>query len=136
MKFYFAGSIRGGRDKVETYIKINELLEKYGTVLDKHVASKNVFNMEKSNTEEEIYLRDIKWIDECDLLIAEVSVPSIGVGYEIAYAEKLNKTIICLCDESIKASAMISGNKNIELIMYKNEKELLKLLEKRIKELL
>ena len=136
MKFYFAGSIRGGRDKVDTYIKINELLEKYGTVLDKHVASKNVFNLEKSSTEEEIYTRDVKWIDECDLVVAEVSVPSIGVGYEIAYAEKLNKKVICLCDESITASAMIAGNKNIELIKYKNEKELLNELEKRIKELL
>ena len=132
MKYYFAGSIRGGRDKADTYVKINELLEKNGTVLDKHVASNDVFKLESNNSEEEIYNRDINWIKECDMVIAEISVPSIGVGYEIAYAESLNKKIICLCDEKTNASAMIAGNKNIELIKYSNEKELLNKLEKRI----
>ena len=132
MKFYFAGAIRGGREKLDIYIKINELLEKYGEVLDKHVANPNVDTMEKNNSLEEIYNRDINWISECDVLIAEVSTPSLGVGYEISYAEKLGKRIICIYDESIKISAMIGGNKYFEIIKYKDSDELLSKLEEKL----
>ena len=133
MKFYFAGAIRGGRDKVDIYMKINELLEQYGEVLDKHVASPNVFQLEEGLTPKEKYERDIKWISECDILVAEVSMPSLGVGYEISYAEKLGKRFICIYDEQIKLSAMISGNEYNELIKYKDTKDLLKQLETKLK---
>ena len=124
MKFYFASAIRGGRDKVDIGIKINELLEKYGEILDKHVANPNVNTLEMNKSFEEIYNRDINWIKECDIVVAEVSTPSLGVGYEIAYAEKLGKRIICLYDESINISAMIGGNNNLEIIKYRNSEDL------------
>ena len=50
MKFYFAGAIRGGREKLDIYIKINELLERYGEILDKHVANPNVNKIEKDRS--------------------------------------------------------------------------------------
>ena len=133
MKFYFAGSIKGGREKLDVFIKINELLAKYGEVLDKHVADPNVFELEKDVSQEERYERDIKWIAESDMLVAEVSTPSLGVGYEISYAERLGKRVICVYDENIQISAMISGNKNCELISYKNVDDLLSQLESKIK---
>ena len=133
MKFYFAGAIRGGREKLDIYIKINELLEQYGEILDKHVANPNVNIMEKNNSLEEIYNRDINWINECDVLVAEVSTPSLGVGYEISYAENLGKRIICIYDESINISAMIGGNKNFELIKYKDSDDLLSKLDDKLK---
>ena len=125
MKFYFASAIRGGREKVDICIKINELLEQYGEVLDKHVANPNVNDLEKNKSFEDIYNRDTNWLNECDILVAEVSTPSLGVGYEIAYAEKLGKRIICIYDENINISAMIGGNKTIELISYKDLDELI-----------
>ena len=129
MKFYFAGAIRGGREKIDTFIKINDLLEKYGIVLDKHVANPNVQKMEEKFSLEQIYERDINWINECDLVVAEVSTPSLGVGYEIAYAENINKNVICVYDKNSNVSAMIKGNNNIELIEYKDYEELIKKLE-------
>ncbi len=135
MKFYFAGSIRSGRDKLSVFIEINKLLNKYGNVLDKHVASPNVFELEQNNSEEDIYIRDINWIKECDALVAEVSTPSLGVGYEIAYAESLNKKIICIYDENTNLTAMIRGNKNIKLIKYSNINKMLDELEILLKEL-
>ena len=132
MKFYFAGAIRAGREKLDIYIKINELLEKYGEILDKHVANPNVNIMEKNNSLEEIYNRDVKWIEECDIVVAEVSTPSLGVGYEISYAENLGKRIICICDENINLSAMIGGNKYFELIKYKDANDLVSKLETKI----
>ena len=132
-KFYFAGSIRGGREKVDTFIKINGLLEQYGTVLDKHVANPNVGKLEQNLTEREIYDRDIAWLNDCDIVVAEVTTPSLGVGYEIAYAEKLGKKIICAYENSINLSAMIRGNSNIEVISYANTNDLLQKLENVIK---
>lgn len=38
-KIYFAGSIRGGRDKAEDYKKIVDILKKYAIILDEHVAN-------------------------------------------------------------------------------------------------
>ena len=132
-KFYFAGSIRGGREKVDTFIKINELLEKHGEVLDKHVANPNVGQLEQNLTETEIYKRDIAWLNECDIVVAEVTTPSLGVGYEIAYAEKLGKKIICLYDKSINLSAMIRGDENLKVIPYETDEELLGELENALK---
>ena len=37
MKIYFAGSIRGGREEEETYLKFIEHLATYGQVLTEHV---------------------------------------------------------------------------------------------------
>lgn len=133
MKIYFAGAIRGGRDRVDTYQKINEILDSYGEVLDKHVADPNVNQLEERLSLEEIYNRDIKWLKECDIVVAEVSTPSLGVGYEIAYAEKLGKKIICIYEENINISAMIGGNKAIELISYKDVDELIAKLNEILK---
>ena len=62
--------------------------------------------------DDQIYARDIAWVTECDAVVAEVSNPSLGVGYELAYAEKLGKPVLCLFNASDdkKLSAMISGN--------------------------
>lgn len=133
MKFYFAGAIRGGRDKVNTYIKINELLKKYGTVLDEHVANPNVNNMEKDFSLEEIYKRDINWIKECDIVVAEISVPSLGVGYELSYAERIGKPVICFYESGCRVSAMIGGNKYFKVFEYSDDNELLAKIENELK---
>ena len=133
MKFYFAGAIRGERNKLDIYIKINGLLEQFGEVLDKHVANPNVFEMEKYNSLEYIYKRDVDWIKECDVLVAEVSSPSIGVGYEISYAENLGKRVICVHDKRVNISAMIGGNEYFEIIEYKDAKDLLIKLGNKLK---
>ena len=83
-------------------------------------------------TEEEIYNRDVSFVKESDILIADVTVPSLGVGYEIAYAEKLNKKIYCLYYqiEDKKISAMITGNQNCKVFYYKNEDDISDILKK------
>ena len=124
-KFYFAGSIRGGRGKLNTFIKINELLKQYGQVLDEHVANPNVGQLEQGTSLSEIYHRDIKWIDECDMVVAEASTPSLGVGYELCYAEKAKKPTIVLYDQSANLSAMIGGNPYYTLITYDNDDDLI-----------
>lgn len=127
MKIYFAGSIRGGRGDQEIYSKIIDFLKNYGTVLTEHVGDPALSAMgSQGMTEEEIYDRMVAWIKESDIIVAEVSTPSIGVGYEIALSESLHKKIVCLYREGSekRISAMVSGNKNLILKIYKTTEDL------------
>ena len=115
MKIYFAGSIRGGRDEEKTYLKIIDYLGSFGDVLTEHVGYKDVEKSEENHSDIYIFERDVKWLESSDVMIADVTVPSLGVGYEIGFAETLNIPILCLYNPKNKKplSAMITGNKNI-----------------------
>ncbi|MEQ1500323.1 MAG: nucleoside 2-deoxyribosyltransferase [Parcubacteria group bacterium] len=123
MKIYFAGSIRGGRDDRHIYASIIEELQKYGVVLTEHVADKNLTDQgEVEVTADYIFKRDVSWLKECDIVVSEVTTPSLGVGYEIGLAESIGKPIISLYREvsGKSLSAMISGNEKINVYKYKN----------------
>ncbi len=128
MKIYFAGSIRGGRDDQSSYAKIIKLLTLHGQVLTEHIGLESLSDQGETGISiNDIYRRDTKWIEESDVLVAEVTQPSIGVGYEIGYAESLNKTIICLYRESDTAkriSGMVEGNPNVQIKRYKTIEDL------------
>lgn len=134
MKIYFAGSIRGGREDKLIYFEVIKLLSKYGVVLTEHIGKSELSEMgETLMTDEEIYQRDINWINESDIVIAEVTRPSLGVGYEIGYAELKGKKIVCLYRDigsGKNLSAMISGNSTLKVIKYKEVKELSGLFDK------
>ena len=127
MKIYFAGSIRGGREDRDLYADIIGMLKNYGEVLTEHIADKNISEMgQVEMTAEEIYNKDMNWLKEADIVIAEVTQVSLGVGYEIGHAENLGKKIVCLYRPSTdkRLSAMISGNSNCQVINYQNIEEL------------
>ncbi len=135
MKIYFAGSIRGGREDQEIYFKIISLLQKHGQVLTEHVGDPNLSVHGEVLEIEYIYNRDVNWIKESDFLVAEVSTPSIGVGYEIGYAEALGKKVICLyrIGSEKRISGMIEGNRNILVKNYQNIEELPQIFEEFLK---
>lgn len=118
MKIYFAGSIRGGRQDVELYGHIIEQLAEYGHVLTEHVGQLD--SGEDALTDYAIYRRDMAWLDEADVVVAEVTIPSHGVGYEIARAETLNKPMLCLhrTEAGHSLSALIAGNPRIRCERY------------------
>jgi 2'-deoxynucleoside 5'-phosphate N-hydrolase len=133
MKIYFAGSIRGGREDKEEYFKIIQYLKKHGDVLTEHVGAKTISELgEDTLSEESIFNRDIEWIKEADVVVAEVSTPSLGVGYEIRLAEELNKRVLCLFREknNKNLSAMINGNNNLEVKHYKNTEDVFIIIDK------
>lgn len=125
MKIYFSGSIRSGRENVPLYQEIINHLKKYGQVLTEHVGDPNLtVDGEQGLVDEQIYKRDMAWLGEADIVIAEVSTPSLGVGYEIREAERLGKKVICLFKrEGKKLSAMISGNQNLKVKVYTEKEE-------------
>lgn len=125
MRIFFAGSIRGGRNLLPVYKQIIQLLKKLGhTIVSEHVASAKLEEAEAKLTDEEIFKSDIRFIDECDCLVAEVTMPSTGVGYEICYAVSRNKRVLCLYKEGTNVSAMVLGNKDLILIPYVNTEDL------------
>jgi 2'-deoxynucleoside 5'-phosphate N-hydrolase len=129
MKIYFAGSIRGGRDDKEVYFQLIEHLHRYGEVLTEHVGDKKLTSYwENNRSDSQIYDRDVSWIEESDICIAEVSTPSLGVGYEIAHAEHLGKKILCLYrnQEGKRVSAMINWSQKINVVTYNTIQEAIK----------
>ena len=113
MKIYFAGSIRGGRDDAKLYEKIITYLGRKHLVLTEHVGDKQIDSMgEKDGMDTAIYQRDMKWLQSADAIVAEVTTPSLGVGYELGIAEKLHKPVLCLYQPSENKclSAMVKGN--------------------------
>lgn len=114
-------SIRGGRDDQELYFSIIKELENFGTVLTEHIGSKELSAKgETERTNEEIFKRDMDWIRESDVVVAEVTVPSLGVGYELGQSESMGKKIICLYREveGRRLSAMLSGNAYMKICPY------------------
>ena len=125
MKIYFAASIRGGRDYARDYKKIISQLSIYGKVLTEHIGENNLQNSGENISENTIFERDTKWLRESDIIVAEVTQPSLGVGYEIALGESLGKRIVCLFkQQSGSLSAMIKGNRNLEVLEYTSVEEL------------
>lgn len=127
MKIYFSGSIKGGREHQEWYGYIIGYLQKYGEVLTEFVADKSLTSYGTVGmTEKEIYDRDVDLIQKSDIIVADVTVPSLGVGYEIGYAEKLSKKIYCLYHEvpGKRVSSMIIGNPNCKIYKYETNGDL------------
>jgi nucleoside 2-deoxyribosyltransferase len=122
MNIYFACSITGGRQDELIYQKLVAYLQQDGhQVPTALLASPDVMPLEGVVSPEDVYARDVRWITECDLLLAEVSTPSHGVGYEIGYALSLGKRVLCLYHKGRKVSKMILGNHHPQLSVYPYE---------------
>jgi len=116
MKIYFACSITGGREFESTYKAIVHTLTEDGhEVPTAHLAESGITEVEALIDPHDVYERDVTWIRNCDILIAEVSIPSHGVGYEIGYSLGLGKPVLVLYQEARKVSKMISGNPDLNL---------------------
>jgi len=127
MKIYFAGSIRGGRSDAKLYLKIIEYLKNFGEVLTEHIGEDSISSFgESSMSDLDIHNRDMDWLIKSDIIIAEVTNPSLGVGYEIGRAIEYGKKIICLYREvdDNRLSAMIAGSDKVININYSDLNDL------------
>ena len=116
MKIYFAGSIRGGRTNAAIYRAMVEYLSSFGKVLTEHVGDMSLSEAgEDGPNDRYIYERDMAWLEASDFLVAEVSLPSLGVGYEVGYAVAMKKPVLCLYQPQSdrRLSAMIGGSPHV-----------------------
>ena len=111
MNIYFSCSLTGGRDDEAVYGAIvAHLLGRGHEVPTAHLADPEVMDLERVVQPADVYARDVGWIRACDAVIAEVSTPSHGVGYEIAYALGMGKPVLCCYRRGARVSKMITGN--------------------------
>ena len=117
---YFAGSIRGGRDDAPIYSALIDALGKYGRVLTEHIGGAELTASGEDAAPREIHDRDLGWIKSSDFLVAEVTTPSLGVGYEIARATEWRKPVLCLFRPNAgkSLSGMIAGCPGVTVREY------------------
>ncbi|KAG9344589.1 hypothetical protein JZ751_011261 [Albula glossodonta] len=114
MRIYFCGSIRGGRQDLAIYQRIVQKLQTFGKVLTEHVSHSDISEKGEDAAlrgDKEIHDRDVEWLVTADVIVAEVTQPSLGVGYELGRAVAMHKKILCLFRPSSGRvlSAMIRG---------------------------
>jgi len=138
MNIYFACSITGGREFESVYQDLTAALLADGhDVPTAHLAESTVVSLEAVVDPHEVYGRDVTWIREARALVAEVSVPSHGVGYEIGFALNEGKPVLCLFKEGRKVSKMISGNPHpqLQVRVYRDSAQAIELMRKFLGEL-
>jgi nucleoside 2-deoxyribosyltransferase len=130
VKIYFAGSIRGGRDDWALYQQIIDVLGGYGTVFTEHIADSELSITGENVDDRYIHDRDLEWLRSCDCLVAEVTTPSLGVGYEIGKATEWGKRVLCLfrAESGRSLSAMIGGSSETTVREYATIEQLCRIV--------
>ena len=117
MTIYLACTVRGDRGGVLAGRAICERLEHHGHhVQTRHLLADDVEAAESTITEGEVFRRDMEWLTACDVLVAEASGSSYGVGFEVGYvlgrAHASGQRVVLLYDAARrdKVSRLITGN--------------------------
>lgn len=128
MDIFFSGSIRGGRDDAALYREVIDILEAHGDVLTEHVGAEDVEAKEAAVglSDDDIYDQDIAWLRQADAVVAEVTTPSLGVGYELGRAVAWGTPVCCLYRPGgeHELSAMVRGNDDVTVEEYTEPAEL------------
>jgi 2'-deoxynucleoside 5'-phosphate N-hydrolase len=110
MDLYFSCSLTGGRLDQPVYAAMVAHLQAQGhRVLTAHLAEEAALSADAGLPPEAVFERDTAWLRTCDAVIAEVSTPSHGVGFEVAYALERGKPVLCLARGGIRVSKMLTG---------------------------
>ncbi|HXG57300.1 MAG TPA: nucleoside 2-deoxyribosyltransferase [Vicinamibacterales bacterium] len=125
MNIYLACTVRGDRGAVGVARTLAGALESMGhTILTGHLLDDNVDTAESALTERDVFERDMTWLDAADLLIAEASGSSYGVGFEVGYvlgrSDVTDQRVLLLYDEARRpmVSRLIAGNVHANCTTY------------------
>ncbi len=114
MKIYFGFTVAGDRSSVATATAVVEMLEALGhVVLTKHLVRDDAWQADRRITPQQVYERDMKWLEECDCFMAEVSGSSFGLGFETGYllgATYKDVVLFYKREAEKKISLLITGN--------------------------
>jgi nucleoside 2-deoxyribosyltransferase len=117
MRIYLACTVRGDRGGLEAARALAGLLERRGhEVLTTHLLADDADAAEAALTERDVFDRDIAWLESADMLIAEASGSSYGVGFEVGYvlgrAAVTGQQVVLLyrADRRPHVSRLIAGN--------------------------
>ena len=130
MKIYFGFTVAGDRSSITTAKAIVALLEAMGhVVLTKHLVEDDAWENDRLITAQQVYQRDLRWLTECDCLMAEVSGSSFGLGFETGYllgATDKDAVLFYRRDVEKRISLLITGNAHprCTLVPYSDVKEI------------
>ena len=130
MIIYCAGPIKGNTEFKDNYSKVVEVVESLGHTALSEMSKK--FHSSIPLSPKQVYARDMKWLEGSKLMIAEISGPSLGVGFEIAYAlfvKKIN-VLALYSSDAPNLSSMITGcnNPKLSISKYTNADDLTKII--------
>src|SRR5262245_6910794 len=140
MRIYLACTVRGDRGGVAAGRAICARLREHGhDVLTAHLLDDDVETRESKLTEEAVFRRDLEWLSGCDVLVAEASGSSFGVGFEVGYvvagADRTGQQVVLLYDRARAAtvSRLVVGNAHPARTTfgYTSVNELLDFIDKR-----
>lgn len=122
MKVYFTASVRGVAEFGKNYKKIYDVVEMLGGEhVDDFVVSEGA-SIKKSRTYEEqteIFRFVNRCIKQVDLVVLELSVPSLSMGFIIREALERNKPVIGLyLPEHEPSIVMGVNNQRLRLVEY------------------
>src|SRR5271154_1504946 len=130
MKIYFGFTVAGDRSGIDTARKVVHLLEKMGhEVLTRHLVSDNAWEADRSISPQDVYRRDMDWLEQCELFMAEVSGSSFGLGFETGYLlGATEKKVVLFYRRAVetKISLLITGitHPNCRLVPYSDLDEI------------
>jgi hypothetical protein len=140
MKIYFGFTVAGDRSTIDIARKIVERLEEMGhEVLTRHLVSDNAWEADRQISPQDVFRRDMGWLDQCDLFIGEVSGSSFGLGFEAGYLlGGTGKRVLLFYRRDLKktVSLLITGNThpNCTLLPYATVEEVERLLRTEIRD--
>ena len=110
-------------------------------ILTTHLLEDGVDAAEGALTERDVYERDIQWLDSCDVVIADASGSSYGVGFEVGYvlgrSERTNQQVVLLYrrDRRDQVSRLIAGNSHprCSTFAYDGPDDLIRLVSQSLK---
>jgi nucleoside 2-deoxyribosyltransferase len=128
-RVFFSCSMRGGFKRLaqEELRKIPDIIESLDLeLISKHQTSENFMESESRLTEREIHDRDYQWLQEADLVIAEITNPSLGVGAEIADAVHFGIPVLCVYKKEyeLQISAYVRGKAGVVCRAYSDYDDL------------
>ena len=140
MRIYLACTVRGDRGGVVAGRTICERLQQHGhEVLTTHLLADDVNDSESQLSEAQVYRRDLEWLSRCDVLVAEASGSSYGVGFEVGYvlgrARDTGQRVVLLYDAARRhaISRLITGNcdEACDTFAYRSVEELAAFIDRR-----
>jgi nucleoside 2-deoxyribosyltransferase len=122
---YLACTVRGDRSALESTRAIAATITALGhTLLTAHLLEDDADAAESALSERDVYERDLEWLSRADVLIAEASGSSYGVGFEVGYflanAGERGRHMLLVYDDARRTSVsrLVVGNSHPRCTTY------------------
>ena len=115
MKTYITCPVSLSQKRLKLLPEIENVLQEVGY---------KTFVFKVGGSSKEIFARDLKQLESCDLIVAEVSEPSHGVGIELGLSYGLGLRRILLLENDKKLTKLAEGMPKTTIISYKNVEDL------------